>query len=184
MTFAARQPVPQSLPSQSPTRPARPRPASIIVLAALILAGVAATEADEGSASDSLIDRYLKAFETYDVRTMSTFWAEDVVYADPTFGATFEGREHARDTLLGMLDPEQTFSIKITSRFTTNDVTVLTIQGSATIRRPDGSDGPRIKTQTPGVVVLQVVNGKVVKHTDYVDYDTARRQVAEALSGG
>ncbi|MEL7379645.1 MAG: ester cyclase [Pseudomonadota bacterium] len=113
----------------------------------------------------------LYAGETDTVRELA---ATDMAFQDPTapdaYGVPILNElEPVLDLFSGFSG--DSVNVDITNAYASNDQVVLTFELSGTL--PGASLGMEVETisfESNGVTVLQVTDGQVVSHTDYVNY--------------
>ncbi len=154
------------------------------VIAGLLFAAAAGaqTNGETTSSAEALVDRYIAAFQGFDLETISTMWTEDVVYADPTYGSRTEGKEAVVEGLSGGMKGVTDVKLDVHTRFVSNGHAVVTYEGSATMTGTDATGGVDVPMRADGVIVLRLEGDRIAEHTDYVDYVAVNRQMAAAVS--
>ncbi len=147
---------------------------------ALLCTTVAGAQAE--SSAEALVDRYIAAFQGFDLDTISTMWTDDVVYADPTYGSRTEGKEEVVEGLSGGMKGITDLKLDVYARFVSNGYAVVMYEGSATMTGTEATGGADVPMRADGVIVLRIEGDRIAEHTDYVDYEEVNRQVAAAVA--
>ena len=141
---------------------------------ALAMTTTACAEQEELNDIEDIATSYFNALYAQDFDRVAELTAPDVLFDDPTSPPGFIPTTENRDDLieayrqsLPLLDQE----MKIIRSFASHDKVVLyvTIEGT-TIGEFFGHEAKRVAYETEGIAVIQVVDGVVVHHSDYMDY--------------
>lgn len=135
-------------------------------------------EADASDAS-AVAERYLAAYEALDFKALAAFYTKKSVWQDPTGGEIGASTEEVVGGgaivayLRGATTGLQDLSFAWDERFRSGDqvVNIGTFRYSAS-GAVYGSSAETIPFEMRIVVVLQIRDGKVLRHTDYTDFST------------
>ncbi|MGD9799614.1 MAG: nuclear transport factor 2 family protein [Parvularculaceae bacterium] len=152
------------------------------ILAAATLAAFLSTHAsaeDDASAQRAIevAEAYLAAYSTFDVDKMAPFYADDVVFSDPTSigqipghaGFVFEGKDAVIKGLGDYAAGYQKFSVKYDLERRYESAGVVVFVANLTFEA-ETKDGKKFTGANPIVTAVTVKDGKVSRHTDYYDY--------------
>lgn len=135
--------------------------------------------AEEASSADviSLAEDYLAAYSTFDTAKFGPFYADNAVFSDPTShgfapgGGAFEydGKAAIVKGLGDYAAQYKSFSVHydLERRYESGGVVVFI---AALTYESTSKDGKVYTGTNPVVTVVEVRDGKVVRHTDYYDY--------------
>ena len=152
----------------------------VVTLMGALISVASVAQSGSSEAIDTIVDHYLAAAIASDLDTMAAMWTEDVVYADPTAGARVEGKENVRLALEAGMSGAKDISLDVRSRFVGNNCVVLIYDGSAVMLV--GDEKREVDVRTEAVMVLEIDDGLVAAHYDYIDYASLQTQIAAALA--
>ncbi len=137
---------------------------------------------------DAIADRYLQAMWSFDYDGMASLLADDALYEDYTaeyFDVepyVFDGKQEIIGFFRGVNASSSTQSIEpsIRYRFSSGTNVVLLIDVTVEVDGEAwGAPGKRLEGSGLTVTWLRIQNGKVTRHIDFADYETAIRQFEE-----
>lgn len=154
---------------------------SVFTTAAAFAALFAAAHAEESAPSGSvkIATEYLAAYSTFDVARMAPFYADNAVFTDPTSHGqvpgfeefTFNGKAAIIKGLGDYAATYQSFSVRydVKRRYESagNVVFVADLAYQGETKKGEAFSGG-----APIVTIVKVKDGKVVRHTDYFDYQS------------
>ncbi|WP_420588489.1 nuclear transport factor 2 family protein [Bacterioplanoides sp.] len=118
---------------------------------------------------------YYKALYSGDHDLVQKVASPDMVFEDPSAPAEFEippvinNLEDFLSFMKANLQGEVMVTIK--DSFVSNDRVILMVEVKGMLPASSvGLKGSMVRYETSGVTVLHVVNGKVIRHTDFMDY--------------
>lgn len=154
---------------------------AILAFAAASALLTGAANADELSSAGTvkLATDYLAAYSTFDVEKMRPFYADEAVFIDPTsknqipgYGEFhFSGKDAIIKGLGDYAASYESFSVhyNVTRQYESAGNVVfiadLTYEGET-------KKGEKFSGGAPIVTVVTVEDGKVIRHTDYFDYNS------------
>ncbi len=146
---------------------------SLVPIALLIaLAGCAAN--DRKSPDASLIDQQFAAWNAHDPDKVASFFTEDVVYEDVTYGLTAHGRDELRKMAAGFFTAVPDLKLQVVSTSIEND------HGSVEWIF-SGTDAALYKTgkkfSVRGASRFEVRGNKFARNSDFYDAASIMRQV-------
>lgn len=161
-----------------------------LAVALLACHPAASVLADEHAATDmqdaeAVARAYMAHYSALDLDAMASFWADDIMFSDPTAlgeglgedGHQMHGRDEARATLQAFIDANRPIELGFDwhTVFESNDRVIF--MGHVNALYPTDTDGQTFRWRSPQVTVLTVREGKIVHQVDYADYDDADRSL-------
>lgn len=125
-----------------------------------------------GAATASVADAYFQAYVAMDWDRLETLLGDEATVRDPTSDKLFGASESVGKATV-MANFRKTYARLSNMSFDKSRVIHsgdFALYEGALNWTIDMGDGRHVTTKTPMVVVLEVRNGKVVHHRDYVDY--------------
>ncbi|MFQ6371355.1 nuclear transport factor 2 family protein [Shewanella sp. YIC-542] len=135
----------------------------------------------EMPAEQQMAMSYLKAYTNHNYPKLATFYNRDSVFVDVTAGRSYTGRRHIIEFLerahRGVLE----YDFNIEHMFNSGALVVMI--GNYHFKGPGeqfGKPGKIIDIAVPGVTTLKLdlLNHRVSKHQDFIDYQTMTDQLA------
>ena len=154
----------------------------------LTLALLLASGASHASDPDAIADEYLEAIQTQHWTRMAALLAEGAVYQDFTmqhFGSAaidLEGVEAIIGFWRSSSEDSGTSSIRydVRKRFTAGPTVVLDIEANVVVSGEYWEVPlPEVEASGTLIVYLEIKEGKVEHHIDFVDYAAAMRRIEE-----
>lgn len=149
--------------------------------------------------SDNTVEKialeYMEAYGDWDFDRMKTFYADNVIFEDPTgteaFGQAFkfEGKEKVHSFFKGIFkdkfenDKPPYVSFIIEKTFFSGSHAIINSTFECIIPTSwykEGSD-ETVLISVPFVTILQIKNGLIESHTDYGDYKKYNTQIQSQL---
>ena len=149
--------------------------------------------------SDSNVEKialeYMEAYGNWDFDKMKTFYADNVIFEDPTgteaFGQSFmyEGKEKVHSFFQGIFkdkfenDKPPYVDFIIEKTFFSGSFAIINSTFECVIPTSwykEGSD-ETVLVAVPFVTVLKIKNGLIESHTDYGDYKKYNTQIQSQL---
>ncbi|MDN5369226.1 MAG: hypothetical protein PWP74_534 [Shewanella sp.] len=124
---------------------------------------------------------YIDAYTNHDYQKLETFYNRDSVFIDVTAGRSYTGSRHIIEFLerahRGVLE----YEFNIEHMFNSGSLVVMI--GNYHFKGPGeqfGKPGKIIDIAIPGVTTLNLdmLNHRVIKHQDFIDYQTMADQLA------
>lgn len=164
-------------------------PALLCALLLPVPSGIAQeVQKTAGSEELALAERYLDALYSADLERLSDLSTEDLSFHDETSaimpGGPWrrEGRRAVFEFFRGSIETVDSSRFEIKSGFASGDQVVLHLDYvSSGDGAPFGAPGVPIDLRVDGVTVLELRDGRVAKHQDNVDYQSALDQIAEQV---
>ena len=148
-------------------------------IAAIAMMLITPAFAEEATKSETvtIAEDYIAAYSTFDVSVMEPFFADDMIFFDPTSSSQnadggplrFEGKDAVMKGLGDVAGQYASFSLNYSverhyeSQGVVVFVAMLTYEGET-------KDGQTFEGGAPIVTAITVKDGKVVRHIDYFDY--------------
>lgn len=157
------------------------------ILAVLLFASPAQAQRSEPAALDAeqVAREYLAAYGVLDLETMERFMSEDIVFVESTNpdpgrapdGTYIEGREAFLGSIRAFVDMMgiSTLGFEWEWIFESNNRVVLSGWTNSLIPTEDPARSFRWRARQ--VVVLTIVDGRVVRHEDFIDNDNAEEGI-------
>lgn len=124
------------------------------------------------AATAPVADAYFAAYIANDWDSLEPLLAESATFQDPTASHIFGGV--LSDGRTAMMERFRTGYASLTHMEFTKNRSLISDESAlyegALHWSIDLGDGIRVDSVTPMVILLTVVDGKVIRHTDYVDY--------------
>lgn len=162
---------------------------SLPLLAALLLTALSlprhtrAGESDERHETQlALAQAYLRAYQDQDMPALAEFWTSESVWQDPTgaeIGASAEpvrGAENIRAHLTAVCAGIKELRFDLPQRFTSGAQVVCIGRFSFVLEARGAGSSADIPFSMDTVIILELKEGKVVRHTDYADFSSWRAQ--------
>lgn len=158
-------------------------PLAALALAGLTLGSLAALPRSEEPDPRAVAEAYLEAYGAMDFDRLETYWSEASVWQDPTSAAVGASpdpvsgataiRAHLTTATTGLEDLEFVFDERFESAGFV--VSVGTMRYGIDVA-PPGKPAHRARFELRTVIVLEIRDGVVVRHTDYTDFSHWREQ--------
>ncbi|MBB3696555.1 ester cyclase [Flammeovirga yaeyamensis] len=124
--------------------------------------------------NEEIAKRYYQALYALDFKTVREIASPDILFEDPTAPPEYDvARKNGIDATLDVYQSSAALNakLKITDSFVSNGQVVLYVEISGTTAAENlGLEGGKISYNFKGFSVIQVVDGSVIHHTDYLDY--------------
>ena len=151
----------------------------IIMAAAMFLGSVSASATSYIETAKSFID----ALDSGHPAEIADLLADDMVFEDPTWGASQSGKATVLKAYTGYTGPNMHNLHKyVTDAFESNGVVVLTYVVHADMDLTPGA-APEDRVGLMGRIIRVVCfnkDGKIMRHTDLADYGQVQRDIAAA----
>lgn len=162
---------------------------SRLVAAGLLSAGLAvpvfAQDDAAARSAEDIAREYMAHYSVVDIDAMQTYWADDVVFSDPTAlgpntgpdGLQFESGEAAAAMLREFVEQNNPIELGFVwdTVFESNGRVVF--MGEVNALYPTQTEGQIFRWRAPQVTVITIRDGQVVSQVDYADYDDADRSI-------
>jgi steroid delta-isomerase-like uncharacterized protein len=116
---------------------------------------------------------YAAAWSRHDPDEIITFFTEDAVYEDPSYGVEIQGHAAIREFIVDVLDTMPDFHLVYLRCFATERFGAAEYRGSATWNgKVHGMDidATGVKTSTIGATLFEFRQGRISRNTDHYDY--------------
>ena len=139
---------------------------------------MAASWAGEKPSVAEVAKAYMWAFEFRDLEKIQAFYTEETVFEDPTSGFVHKGAKaiHEAQKQWFRFDSENRFEVE--NHWVSGDLAIF--QGTFYSRGMVGMFTPKredLRFRWKFVTILKIAEGKVIRHTDYLDVESFQRQM-------
>ncbi len=137
---------------------------------------------------ESIATSYIKAYEMLDSQKLAAFYSDESEFNDHTYQSILRviqgdkytaskpivGRQAITKMIDGVAATMKDLKFEVVKKIFTGEHALFVMRASATAIQGDGK--PDLKGEVSMVTVVQVRDGKVISHLDYVDYADYFRQ--------
>ena len=149
----------------------------LVVLMALVwLAPTALSAEGQSMLQIEIAKKYYQALYTGDFETVRLVASAEMKFADPSAPHEFgiPAQLHDLESFLTFMQANlpDNVEVNISESFASNNQVLLMVTSKGTISAETAGMGDKgsVEFLVKGVSVLQVVDGRVIQHTDYFDY--------------
>lgn len=160
---------------------------SVISIFIVFVVSINLLFAKENQSLESIGKNYLKFYSSYNIKELDKLYADDAEFTDPisvvyqpNSPITVKGKMNILEFLKSASQMFKSFKYDIQEHFISGDYAVYM---GHTIFEMYGKDlgikEESVRFKTKIVTILKIVNGKIQTHTDYADYTTFLKQIAD-----